>query len=162
MSIFYNKVQRTTNPSDKNAEKKWYPIAKSISQATEKEVAAIISDETTLNPKEAEMAIAQARKAILILLKAGYTVKLGDWATFKVTLRAEGTDTEEACTASKIKKVVPHCTFSKDFLTELQKASFQSTKTMEKKTAGATDDSTDGDNGSSGSTTPGQGGELGE
>ncbi|MBQ8969110.1 MAG: HU family DNA-binding protein [Bacteroidaceae bacterium] len=146
MAIFYNKTLRTSNPSDKNAEKKWYPVAKSISPATEKEVAKIIADETTLNPKEAEMAIAQARKAILILLKAGRTVKLGDWATFKVTLRAEGADTEAECTAAKIKEVRPHCVLSKEFRFELQQADFQSTKTMEKKTSKSSGSSTSGGN----------------
>ena len=81
---FYNKTLRTSNPSDKNTEKKWYPVAKSISPVTEKEVTKIIADETTLNSKEAEMAIAQVRKAIFILLKAGRTVKLGDWATSRL------------------------------------------------------------------------------
>lgn len=159
MPIFYNKTQRSTNPSDKNAEKKWYPVAKSISPATEKEVAKIIADETTLNPMEAEMAIAQARKAILILLKAGRTVKLGDWATFRVTLRANGADTEEECTASKIKEVVPHCTFSQEFKEELQRASFQNTKSMEKRTS-TPSSGTDG-GGNSNSPGPGTGSDGG-
>lgn len=144
MAIFYNKTLRTSNPSEKNAEKKWYPVAKSISPATEKEVARIIADETTLNPKEAEMAIAQARKAILILLKAGRTVKLGDWATFKITLRAEGADSEAECTAAKIKEVRPHCVLSKDFKFELQQTEFLSTKTMEKKTSSSSSSSGEG------------------
>lgn len=153
MAIFFNKMQRSTNPSDKNASKKWYPVAKSISPATEKEVAKIIADETTLNPMEAEMAIAQARKAILILLKAGRTVKLGDWATFRVTLRSEPSDTEAECTAAKIKEVSPHCIFSADFKEELQKASFQNVKTMEKRTTPPSS-SDKGDGGNAGTIGP--------
>lgn len=156
MAIFFNKTQRSTNPSDKDASKKWYPVARSISPATEKEVAEIIADETTINPYEAEMVIAQARKAIMILLKAGRTVKLGDWATFYVTLRADGADTEEECTAAKIKEVVPHCIFSPSFKEELQKANFRYVKSME---IDSKSNSSAGDGGSndSGTTNPGTG-----
>ena len=133
MAIFFNKTQRSTNPSDKNAAMKWYPRVKSISLASEKEVAQLISDETTLNPKEAEMALAQLQKAVTILLKAGRNVRLGDWASFSVTVQAEGADTEEECTAQRIKKVVPHCRFSKEFQQSLQSATFQRGETMLKK-----------------------------
>ncbi len=43
-----------------------------------------------LNPKEAEMALAQMEKTMLILLKASRTVRLGDWATIRVTIRTRG------------------------------------------------------------------------
>jgi hypothetical protein len=56
MSIIFNKVERA-NPQDRTAPKKWYPTLKTISQVGEKEVAKEIADETTLNPKEAEMGI---------------------------------------------------------------------------------------------------------
>ena len=133
MAIFFNKTQRSCNPSDKNAVMKWYPRVKSISLASQKEVAKLISDETTLNWKEAEMALAQLEKALTILLKAGRNVRLGDWASFYVTVSADGADTEEECTAQKIKKVVPHIKFSKEFLRSLQDASFQRADTMLKK-----------------------------
>lgn len=141
MAIFYNKTQRPSIPSDKNSEKKWYPRVKTLSLASEREVAQIISDETTLNPKEAEMALAQMAKAALVLLKAGRSVRLGSWATISVTVQAEGSDTEEDCTPSKIRKVVPHVKFSKEFLASLQQAAFQSVTTMEKKTKKNSDSS---------------------
>lgn len=148
MSIFFNKVQRPSNPGDKDSEKKWYPRVKSINLASEKEVAQIIADETTLNPKEAEMVLSLLQKAVTILLKAGRNVRLGDWASFYVTVSAEGADTEEECTAQKIKKVVPHCHFSKEFLAGLQSATFQRGDTMLKDTSRkkpASDDNGGGD-----------------
>lgn len=41
MPIFYNRMNRICNPSDKNSERKWYPVVKSISLASEKEMATI-------------------------------------------------------------------------------------------------------------------------
>lgn len=156
MPILYHKELRTSNPSEKDAVKKWYPRVKSISLASEKEVASIISDETTLNSKEAEMALAQMEKAMLILLKAGRTVRLGDWATIRVTIRAEGSDSEEECGPSKIKQIRPHCLFSKDFMRQLQNATFQNADTLQKKVSSNTATGESGsDSGGSGSGDPG-------
>lgn len=150
MAIFFNRVQRPVNPGDAESVKKWYPRVKSISLASEKEVAQLISDETTLNPKEAEMALAQLQKAVTILLKAGRNVRLGDWASFSVTVQAEGTDTEEECTAQRITRVVPHCRFSKEFQQSLQSATFQRGDTMLKKSKTASSGGGTSEGGSSG------------
>lgn len=149
MPIFYNRVQRPVNPGDAESAKKWYPRVKSISLASEKEVAQLISDETTLNPKEAEMALAQLEKAVKILLLAGRNVRLGDWASFYVTVTSEGTEAEEECNATKIKKVVPHCHFTREFRNALQSASFLPGESMLKKTK--KNSAPSGDGGGSGS-----------
>ena len=147
MAIFFVKQQRSTNPSDKNSAKKWYPVAKSTRQVDVHEMSELIADETTLNPKEAEMALAQMSKIAKRMLMEGCTVKLGDWATLHVTLTAEGADTEEACTGLKVKRVNPKCIFDKDFRRDLQKAEFKTAKAMEKKVktpaAGGIDDGGD-------------------
>lgn len=152
MAIFYNKTQRPKTPGDPESEKEWYPRVKTISLATEKEVARMISDETTLNPKEAEMALAQMSKVALILLKSGRSVRLGDWGSISVTVSAEGSATEEECTPAKIKKVVPHVKFSKEFLSSLQQASFQSVASMEKKSKKPSDGGGDAGSGGDGVT----------
>lgn len=79
MPLFYNKVQRA-NPMDKDAPKKWYPVLKSVGMMEVQEVARQISDETTLNPKEAEMALAQLEKVLVSALLNGQTVSIGTWA----------------------------------------------------------------------------------
>jgi hypothetical protein len=56
MAIFYKKVQRG-NPSNPAAPKLWYPLLRSVGMIKEKEVAKLLADETTLNPKEAEMSL---------------------------------------------------------------------------------------------------------
>ncbi len=120
MPIFYNKVQRKTNPGDKDSEVKWYPVAKAIKRATQKEIANYIARETTLNPKEAEMAIALMGEATEFYLKHGYTVSLGDWASFNVALSASGAELEKDCGPHLVKKVVPHCRFAKTFTARMQ------------------------------------------
>jgi hypothetical protein len=72
MSVFYNKVERG-NPMNPSAGKKWYAVLKTISQIGEKEVAKQISDETTLNRKEVEMAL-EVSVPVRALLLAEYRV----------------------------------------------------------------------------------------
>ena len=61
MPVFYSKVERR-NPLMPEEPKKWYAVLKRIHMVKEKEVAKQIADETTLNRKEAEMALAQFEK----------------------------------------------------------------------------------------------------
>ncbi len=89
MPLFYNKVQRV-NPRDPKGARKWYPILKSVGQVDEHDVAKMLSDETTLNPKEAEMAVYQLEKVVSRMLLDGHTVQLGDLGTFNLTITAEG------------------------------------------------------------------------
>ena len=138
---------RTLNPSDKESEKKWFPVAKATRQVGSHEMAELIADETTLNPKEAEMALAQMSKIAKRMLLEGCTVKLGDWATIHATLTAIGSDTEEGCTGSKVTRVNPRCIFDKDFKRDLQKAEFKTTKAMEKKVKKTTDGASGDDGG---------------
>lgn len=152
MAIFFNKVKRLSNPSDKNSEAKWYPVAKATRQVDVHEMAELIADETTLNPKEAEMALAQMSKIAKRMLLEGCTVKLGDWATIHATLTANGAATEEECTGSKVTKVNPRCIFDKSFKRDLQKAEFKTAKSMEKKTKKTSGGDT-GDNGDLGEVT---------
>ena len=101
MPIFLNKVARA-NPQNRTAIK-FYPTVKTVSCITEKQVAKQIADETTLNPKEAEMAISQLEKVLIANLIASNSVKVGDWGTFHLTCNGEGCDTEAEVTANKVK-----------------------------------------------------------
>jgi predicted histone-like DNA-binding protein len=121
MSIFYNKVQKV-NPRDPNGLKLWYPVIKSTSQVREKELAEKLVEETTLNPKEAEMAVHQLFKTVNNLLKSGNTVQLGDLGFFRVTAETEGSATEAEVNASKVKKLRVRFVESEALKTEMQKA----------------------------------------
>ena len=101
MPILFNKVERA-NPQNRTAPKKWFPVLRTITRITDKQVAKEIADETTLNPKEAEMAISQLQKILLRNLLASNSVQLGDWGTFYLTCNGTGSDTKEGVTAGSI------------------------------------------------------------
>jgi predicted histone-like DNA-binding protein len=123
MALLYNKIEKG-NPSDLTAPKKWYPVLKSTKLVKEKEVAQKVAEETTLNPKEAEMAVAQLFKVVENLLLEGHTVQLGELGSFRVTLSSEGSDTEAEVTANKIKKINVRFTESEALKAAMKKATF--------------------------------------
>jgi predicted histone-like DNA-binding protein len=104
MPVLFNKVERA-NPQDRNAPKKWYPTLKSLSRVGEKEVAKEIADETTLDKKEAEMAVSRMEKVLIRNLLASNTIQLGDWGSFHLTCNGEGSDTKEGVTSGNIKNL---------------------------------------------------------
>jgi predicted histone-like DNA-binding protein len=124
MALFYKKIQRG-NPANPSAPKLWYPLLKSIGLVKEKQVAQQLADDTTLNPKEAEMAFYQLLKVIVNLLLDGHTVQLGELGTFHLTSRSEGSATEEEAVPNKIKNVRIHFKASKELRDQLAKATFK-------------------------------------
>ncbi len=104
MPVVLNKVERG-KPMDEAAPKKWYITSKTLSQLKENEVAKQIANETTLNPKEAEMAISQLQRILLLNLLSSNSVQLGDWGSFYLTCNSEGADTKEMLTANSISRL---------------------------------------------------------
>ena len=123
MPILFKTVERA-NPQDRTAPKKWFPILKTISQVKEKAVAREIADETTLNPKEAEMALSQLEKVLIRNLLASNSVQLGDWGSFRLTCNGESSDTQKEVTAGKIKKLNIRFTPGKALTEALKNASY--------------------------------------
>jgi predicted histone-like DNA-binding protein len=121
MAIFYNKVQRV-NLKDPSGLRLWYPVIKSTKMIREKELAKKLADETTLNPKEAEMAIYQLFKAVNDYLSTNHTVQLGDLGSFRVTAETKGSETKEEVNASKIKKLKVRFTESESLKEAMKKA----------------------------------------
>lgn len=104
MPILFNKVARA-NPQDRTAPKKWYAVLKTLVRLSEKDVAKQIADETTLNRKEAEMAMAQLEKVVISSLLNSESVPLGDWGTLYLTCNSSPSDTKEGVTANNIGKL---------------------------------------------------------
>jgi predicted histone-like DNA-binding protein len=123
MPIIFNKVERA-NPQDRTAPKKWYPTLKTLSQVGEKDVAKEIADETTLNRKEAEMALDQLEKVFIRNLLASNSVQLGDWGSFHLTCNSEGSDTKEEVSAANIRNLNIRFTPGKTVKDALKEASF--------------------------------------
>ncbi|MDR2425076.1 MAG: HU family DNA-binding protein [Prevotellaceae bacterium] len=126
MAVFYKKMQRY-NPLNK-AIVKWYPVLRSIGVLKTKELAKLMSDETTMNPKEAEMAIYELVKILKRELKEGKTVSIDDFGTFMLTASTTGEDTEEAVSAGNITGLNIRFRPNADFKTEIAKAEIRAWK----------------------------------
>jgi predicted histone-like DNA-binding protein len=102
MPLFFNRIPRG-KPGNPESEKKWYLILKSIGLVRTKKVAILLADETTLNYKEAEIALVQAGKIMGRLLSDGHTVELDGLGTFYVTANSTASDTKEGVTSHNVK-----------------------------------------------------------
>ena len=129
MPLFFNKMQRH-NPQDPEGERKWYVVLRSTGIADEQEMAKLLSEETTLNPKEAEMAIYQLFKVVVRQLLNSKTVPLGSIGTLRLTVSSEGADTEKEANANLIKELNVRLVPSEEFKQELKKAEFIYVKDM--------------------------------
>lgn len=132
MALIYNKVQRK-NPLKPDEPAKWYPVLKTTRMKREKEVAREIADETTLNPKEAEMALSQLQKIMIRTLLSGQSIQLGDWGSFYLSLNTEGSATEAEATASKVKKINIRFTAGTELKEAISKAQFTDSATLSNK-----------------------------
>jgi predicted histone-like DNA-binding protein len=104
MPVFFNKVERPL-PGQAAGQRKWYAVVKTIGQVSEKDASRLIADETTLNPKEAEMALSQFQKILIHSLLNGQSVQLGDWGSFHLTCRSAAHDTRDEVTGKSIEKL---------------------------------------------------------
>lgn len=118
MAIVFNKIARK-NPRDKSV--KYYPSVKVVGRKTEKDLVERICRNTTLNEREAMMALAEVRQGIMDFLLDGYSVEFSDWASFRQTVTANGADTMDKCDATLVKKVNVRCVLKKEFSEEMQR-----------------------------------------
>ena len=127
MPIILNRVERF-NPLNKT--KKWYATLKTVSQVSESMAAKQIADETTLNRKEAEMALTQFEKVLINNLLSGNSVKLGDWGSFHLTCNSEASDTKEGVTAKNVKGLNIRFSPGKSLKEAIGKANFVFAETL--------------------------------
>ena len=123
MPVVLNKIERK-NPQNMAAPPKWYATVKTVTQLSENAVARQIADETTLNRKEAEMALAQFEKVLITNLLQGNSVQLGDWGSFHLTCNSNCTDTKEALKANAVKGLNIRFTPGKAIKDALKNANF--------------------------------------
>lgn len=135
MALLYNKLQRM-NPIKPELPKKWYLILKSLGPVGEKEVARMICEGSTLNPKEAEMALARFEKVLIRLLLDGHTVQLGDWGFFELTINCAGAATEKEAVVANIKKVNIRFRPGKELKEAINTATFKPAADLSNRPAG--------------------------
>ena len=128
MAIFFNKIERALPRTP--SVKKWYASLRRISMVKEKQVAKYISDETTFNPKEAEMALSQLEKVLIRELLAGNSVQLGDWGSFNLTCKSSAHDMREQVTGSSIQRLNVRFTAGRNLKDALKKAQFIATESI--------------------------------
>ena len=133
MAIFYNKIQRRNPLLKKDETKLWYPVLRRVDQVKEKEVAKQIADETTLNPKEAEMAVAQLKKVLINALTNGNSVQLGDWGSFYLSISSKGSEKEDDVSSDNVKKINIRFKLGKELKEAIEKAQFRDTAALTEK-----------------------------
>ena len=101
MSVRYVNVLMG-NPMDDSAPKKFYLIAKSIGNVGRDYLIKDMVRNTSLTPMEAATGIDYLFDAIPRFLELGFTVQLGAMGYFKVSIRSEGSDTQEEAVPDKI------------------------------------------------------------
>ncbi len=105
MAVKYVVVARG-NPQDRDAPKKYYPRVKSIGKANIQDVAERAADMSTFSPIDLAAAVETFLNVLPKELSAGRNVELGDFGTFSVRVRSEGSDTEGEVTSRNITRTV--------------------------------------------------------
>ncbi|MFA5329615.1 MAG: HU family DNA-binding protein [Prolixibacteraceae bacterium] len=123
MAILYSKTQRF-NPRDIEAPRKWYIVPSRVKLKGEKEIAEALSINTTLSKGEAGMVLDELQSVILRTLLDGYSVQMGDWGSFQITVSSEGADSEAACTPNNVTAVNIRFRPGKAMKDALSKATF--------------------------------------
>ena len=119
MAILYNRVLRK---SPKNKSVKYYVTPKSIKLLKLRDIAKEVAKNETLSPQEVEHVLNSFVESLQTMLLNGYSVRLGDWASFHITCSSEGAETMDTCRPSLIKTVRALVDFTKEFRQNLQNA----------------------------------------
>lgn len=98
-------LKERINPIDLTAQNKLYPIKQAQEELTLRDFAKRISRESTVSMMDAMAVLEGLLQIIPDEIANGKIIKLGEFGTFRTTLSAEGVDTAEAFTVSKIKRL---------------------------------------------------------
>jgi predicted histone-like DNA-binding protein len=124
MTVKFNVVERG-NPSNSAAPKKFYPSIESSGRKTMRELAAQISQISTVSSVDT-MAMLEALLTIIPQeLVAGNIVELGDFGNFWLKANADGADTAEAVRATQINTLLPRFNAGQEFKKALASIKFE-------------------------------------
>jgi len=124
MTVKYNVVERG-NPSNPTAPKKFYPSIASSGRKTLRQMAARISEISTVSSADT-MAVLEALLATIPQeLAAGNIVELGDFGNFWLKSNAEGADTAAEVRATQINTLLPRFNPGKEFKKVLETIEFE-------------------------------------
>lgn len=98
------KVITRVNPQDPSAPNKYYPQIQNAGKITIRDMARDAAKISTLSSIDIAAAVEAFLEIIPEKLADGKTVQLGDFGTFRLRVRTEGSDTEEEVTSRNITK----------------------------------------------------------
>ncbi|MCA9934502.1 MAG: HU family DNA-binding protein [Ardenticatenaceae bacterium] len=124
MTIKYNVMPRR-NPRDTAAPSRYYPVVKSSGRTNQRGLAQKGVKMSTLSVADMAAATEIFLDLIPEELMAGNIVDLGDFGSFRVIIKAEGSDTPEEVNATKIIKVNVRFTPGKAFKDAMHQAVFE-------------------------------------
>jgi len=124
MSVKYNVVPKK-NPQDREAPAKFYPVVNSSGKVNQRNLAQKGSLQSTLSAAD----LAAAMEILLTLipqeLMAGNIIDLGDFGSFRLSVKAEGSETAEEVTAHNVKSVKVRFTPGKEFKYAMSRVTFE-------------------------------------
>ena len=124
MTVKFNVVQRG-NPSNAEAPKKFYPSIESSGRKTLRQMAARISEISTVSSTDTMAVLEALLTTIPQELASGNIVELGDFGNFWLRGDSEGTETAADVRASSIKGVLPRFNAGKEFKKVLDVIEFE-------------------------------------
>jgi predicted histone-like DNA-binding protein len=124
MSVKYNAVPRN-DPRDPTAAHSYYPSVVKSGDTSLRQLARRISEISTVSSVDT---IAVLEGLLMVLpqaLAAGQVVKLGDFGSFWLRVKTQGSATPEEVSANDILQVNPRFTPGKEFKTTLAAIEFE-------------------------------------
>ncbi len=116
------------NPQDPQGPRKYYPSYKSNGRANRRTLALEAADRSTLSDADMDAAMTNLLALLPKHLAAGKVVDLGEFGTFRLSIKTEGTETAEEVTVRSIKKVGVRFTPGAAFQKMLEEVKFVKTE----------------------------------
>jgi len=124
MSVKFNVIQRG-NPAKPADPKKFYPSIESSGRKTLRQMAARISEISTVSSTDTMAVLEALLTTIPQELAAGNIVELGDFGNFWLRADSEGSESDADVRASSIKGVLPRFNPGKEFKKVLDAIEFE-------------------------------------
>ncbi|MDR3246507.1 MAG: HU family DNA-binding protein [Prevotellaceae bacterium] len=104
MSILFT-VKKRKNPGNASAPEKFYLISKIRGHKKHKNILEDAARNITSSPKEVDLSVSAWSESVVRSLSDGFSVEVAEFGTFSVSIRSEGSDTEEDATVAKKESV---------------------------------------------------------
>lgn len=102
IAVMYYIIQSRQNPRDPNEEPKFFLIARTIGSIELEQITEEISIASSLTRGDVENVIKSFLDTIPKYLKMGYSVKLGELGSLRLTIQSKGQENMEDATADKV------------------------------------------------------------